>query len=69
MNLQNNLNKLEVSFWDWLIQAMTSSKLAQNFIRHAFSILRGKEIIWMAFIFLAWLATGIIVAGYLKLFG
>lgn len=65
MNIQNSINKIEVTVWDWIIKLMTESAVFQALIKKLFFMVKDKELIWMACIFLLWICCGIIVGYYL----
>jgi len=69
MNIQKDLTKAEITVLDWLIRLMTSSSLIQTILKKGFWMIREKEIIWLAILFIAWIFTGIITAYFLGISG
>lgn len=69
MNIQNSINKIEVTLLDWIIKLMTESSLIQSTIKKIFFLFKDKEVIWIAGLFLAWICAGITVGYYLGFSG
>ena len=69
MNIQNSINKIEVIIWDRIILLMTESSLIQATIKNIFFLVKDKEIIWIAGLFLGWICAGITVGYYLGFSG
>ncbi len=69
MNIQNSFNKIEVTIWDWIIKLMTESLLIQAIMKRLFLLIKDKEIVWMAGLFLVWICAGITVGYFMGLTG
>jgi hypothetical protein len=69
MNIQNSFNKIEVTIWDWIIKLMTESLLIQAIMKRLFLLIKDKEIVWMAGLFLVWIIAGITVGYFLGITG
>ena len=69
MNIQNSLNKIEVTLWDWIIKLMSTSSVTQAIIKKVFYLVREKEIVWLAILILAWMSAGIAAAYFIGLTG
>lgn len=69
MNIQNSINKIEVTVWDWIIKLMTESSVFQSIIKKGFLLIKDKEIIWLAVLFLIWVSAGLTVGYFLGFSG
>lgn len=69
MNIPKDITKAEITLWDWLIHLMTNSILFQSVLKKGFQIIREKEIVWLAILFIAWVSTGITTAYFLGFSG
>jgi hypothetical protein len=69
MNIQNSFNKIEVTVWDWIIKLMTESPFFRTVIKRGFYLVKDKEIVWLAGLFLAWVSVGITVGYFLGFSG
>lgn len=69
MNIQNSFTKIEVTIWDWIIKLMTESPTIQSIIKKAFLMVKDKEIVWLAGLFLIWISAGLTVGYFLGFSG
>ncbi len=69
MNIQNSFNKIEVTAWDWIIKLMTESPFFRSVIKRGFNLIKDKEIVWLAGLFLVWVSAGITVGYFLGFSG
>ena len=63
MNIHGNIKKIEVSFWESIINLMSTSPRFQQALRNGFELVKDHEIVWFAGLILAWTAAGLTV-GY-----
>lgn len=69
MNIQNSFNKIEVTIWDWIIKLMTESSFFQSLVKKGFYLIKDKEIVWLAGLFVIWISAGITVGYFLGFSG
>jgi hypothetical protein len=69
VNIQNSFNKIEVTIWDWIIKLMTESSFFQSLVRKGFYLIKDKEIVWLAGLFLVWISAGVTVGYFLGFSG
>ena len=69
MNIQNSINKIEITIWDLIIKLMTESSLFQSLIKRIFLLIKDKEIVWFAGLFVIWISAGITVGYFLGFSG
>ncbi len=65
MNIHGNIKKIEVTFWESIINLMSTSPRFQQFLRNGFELVKDHEIIWFAGLILAWTAAGLTVGYFL----
>jgi hypothetical protein len=69
VNIQNSFNKIEVTIWDWIIKLMTESSFFQSLVKKGFYLIKDKEIVWLAGLFVLWISAGITVGYFLGFSG
>ncbi len=69
MNIQNSFNKIEVTIWDWIIKLMTESPFIQSLVKKGFHLIKDKEIVWLAGLFVIWISAGITVGYFIGFSG
>jgi hypothetical protein len=69
VNIQNSFNKIEVTIWDWIIKLMTESSFFQSLVKKGFYLIKDKEIVWLAGLFVIWISAGITVGYFLGFSG
>jgi hypothetical protein len=69
VNIQNSFNKIEVTIWDWVIKLMTESSFFQSLVKKGFYLIKDKEIVWFAGLFVIWISAGITVGYFLGFSG
>lgn len=66
MNLSSNIHKLEASFWETWIRALSNSSFLRNVVRKGYYLVKEKETLLLVGLVVAWTAAGLTVGYFMN---